>query len=212
MNFIDLKANIRTQKGKSAALAMRRDGLLPAVIYGPGADTLCLSISIDDLDNVFKKADNKRFFLNLIIQNGSQLNKKAMIKELQTDVISGKYLHIDFYEVSMDKKIKVMVPITTKGKSIGVEEGGLLQIIRRELEVYCLPGSIPEAFEIDVTDLKAGDAIHIKDISVPEGTELPHDVDFTVLTVLYPKGAGEEAEEEATEEEEEEGAETTTEE
>jgi large subunit ribosomal protein L25 len=109
--------------------------------------------------------------------------------------MSQNVLHIDFYKVDMTRKIKVNVPVITTGISAGVELGGMLQIIRRELEVYCLPNQIPQAITIDITDLEIGDSVHVNDIETEGDVEIPHDVDFTVLTILSPKKAEEEGEE-----------------
>ena len=121
-----------------------------------------------------------------------------MIKELQSHPVSGSFLHIDFYEIDMQRKINVMIPVVTRGKAQGVELGGLLQIVRREIEVLCMPGDIPEAIEIDITDLDIGDSVHIEEIPLGDNIELAADVNFTVVTVLSPKV--EEVEEEEAEE------------
>jgi large subunit ribosomal protein L25 len=107
----------------------------------------------------------------------------------------------------MDRKIRAMAPVTVTGKSIGVENGGMLQIIRRELEVLCFPNQMPEEIEIDITTLDIGDSVHIQDIAAEEGVEFPHDVNFTVLTVLGGRmeGAGEAGEGEEAEGESEAG-------
>ncbi len=130
-----------------------------------------------------------------------------MIKELQAHPVSGNFIHIDFYEIDMKRQIKVMVPVITKGQAMGVENGGMLNIVRRELELLCLPGDIPEAVEIDITDLDIGDSIHLEDIPLGDNIEMAGDVNFTVVTVLSPKAEeeaveGEEAELEAGEAEE----------
>jgi large subunit ribosomal protein L25 len=92
----------------------------------------------------------------------------------------------------MDQKIKVMVPVVTTGKCVGVELGGMLQIIRRELEVFCLPDQIPENITIDITDLDIGDSFHVEDLQLEGDVEIPADVNFTILTVLSPKAEEEE--------------------
>jgi large subunit ribosomal protein L25 len=128
-----------------------------------------------------------------------------MIKELQNHPVSGNFLHIDFYEIDMQRKINVMIPVVVKGHAKGVEAGGLLQIIRRDIEVLCMPGDIPEAFEIDITDLDVGDSVHIEEIPLGDNIEIPADVNFTILTIVSPKTeavAEEEEEEEALEGEE----------
>ena len=102
----------------------------------------------------------------------------------------------------MDRKIKVKIPVAIKGKSKGVELGGMLQIVRRELEVLCLPAEIPDDIEIDVTDLDIGDSIHIRDISLEGDVEFPDDANLTLVTILSPKIEEEELEEEEEEAEE----------
>ena len=125
--------------------------------------------------------------------------KPAMIKELQTHPVSSDILHVDLYEIAMDRKIRVSVPVTTTGKSIGVEQGGMLQLIRRELEVFCLPNEIPGTISIDITNLDIGDAIHVEEIPLAGNVEIPHEVNFTVLTVTSRKVETVEAEEEEEE-------------
>jgi large subunit ribosomal protein L25 len=125
--------------------------------------------------------------LNLQIQNGDTQNRPAMVKELQTHPVTQRFLHVDFYEIDMQRKIRVMVPVVVRGKAKGVEEGGMLQIVHREIEVLCLPTEIPEAFEVDVTDLDIGDAIHLEDIQAVGNVEISGDADDTVVSVLAPK-------------------------
>jgi large subunit ribosomal protein L25 len=180
------------------------------VLYGPKAETVLLSVDIKELEEIIKKSNIGQVLLNLVIRNGQTDTKPAMIKEFQTHPVSGKFLHIDFYEIDMQRKIRAGVPVVTKGQPKGVELGGLLQIVRRELEVLCLPTQIPDAIEVDVTELGVGDSIHVDEIQLEGDVEIPADVNFTVITVLSPKVEAEpEEEEEELEEEaaEEEGAE-----
>jgi len=158
-----------------------------------------LSVNIRDLELILKTGNFGQIIFNLVIQNGKKVSKSAMIKELQTHPVSGNFLHIDFYEIDMKRRINVMVPIVTKGQSKGVELGGMLNIVRRELELLCLPGDIPETIEIDITDLDIGDSIHVDEIPLGDTVEISADVNYTVVTVLSPK-----IEEVAEEEEEEE--------
>ena len=185
--------------GNGPARVLRRAGQIPAVLYGRKIEPVLLSVNTKDLEQILKKGSFGQFILNLVIQNGKKMTKPAIIKELQTHPVSGSLIHIDFYEVDMKRQIKVMVPVVTTGKAAGIEEGGLLNIVRREVEVFCLPGDIPEAIEIDISELGIGDSIHIEDVPLGENVEVSADVNFTVVTVLSPK-----VEEEVVEEEEEE--------
>ena len=187
MNFVELKANIRTTSGNGPARALRRSGRIPAVLYGPDMETVLLSVVINDLEQVLKKTKAGQILLNLVIQNGEASTRSAMIKELQTHPVSRNFLHVDFYEIALDRKIRVKIPVSIKGKAKGVEDGGMLQIIRRELEVLCLPFNIPELIEIDIANLDIGDSIHVGDVSLAAGIEFLDDDHFTVVTILSPK-------------------------
>jgi len=195
----ELQATVRKSVGNGPARVLRRAGQIPAVLYGRKIEPVLLSVNTKDLEQILKKGSFGQFILNLVIQNGKKVTKSAIIKELQTHPVSGNLIHIDFYEVDMKRQIKVMVPVVTTGKSAGIEEGGLLNIVRRELEVFCLPGDIPEAIEIDISELGIGDSIHLEDVPLGENVEVAADVNYTVVTVLSPK-----VEEEVVEEEEEE--------
>jgi large subunit ribosomal protein L25 len=199
---IELQASVRKTVGNGPARVLRRAGQIPAILYGRNTEPILLSINTKELEQILSRGSFGQFILNLVIQNGKKMTKAAMIKELQTHPVSGHLIHIDFYEVDMNRKIKVMIPVVTTGHSVGVEEGGMLNIVRRELEVFCLPGDIPETIEIDITDLTIGDSIHIEDVAMGDNIEVAADVNFTVVTVLSPK-----VEEEEVAEEEEEGLE-----
>lgn len=205
METIELKTTVRNTVGNGPARELRRQGRIPAVLYGPGKEPVLLSIDQNEFEKILKNQETGHLLLNLVIRNGKESKRTAMIKELQTNPVSRAFLHVDFYEISMDRKIRVNVPVVPTGKAQGVELGGVLQIVRRELEVLCLPGEIPAAFEVDITNLDIGDSIHVEDIPLAEGVEIAADVNFTVITVLSPKMEAEEAEEEGEEGEAVEG-------
>ena len=187
MEQINLNARIRKVTGNSPARSLRREGRIPAVLYGPKTKPILLSVDSKEFEQVVKKSTIGSVLLNLMIQNGNTESRPAMVKELQTHPVTQRFLHVDFYEVDMQRKIKVMVPVVVRGKAKGVEEGGLLQISRREIEVLCLPTEIPESFEVDVTDLDIGDAIHLEDIQAVGNIEIVAEANVTVVSVLAPK-------------------------
>ena len=200
MEQFELKVTVRKTTGNSPARELRRGGQIPAVLYGPQTEPVLLSVNIKELEQIIKKGNIGSIIFNLVIQNGEKITKPAMIKEFQDHPVSGNYLHVDFYEIDMQRKINVMIPVVTQGISKGVEAGGLLQIVRREIEVLCMPGDIPEAIKIDISDLDVGDSVHIDEIPLGDNIEVVSDVNFTVVTILSPKV-------EEVEEEEEEGLE-----
>jgi len=184
---VELTATARETKGNGPARRLRREGWVPAVLYGPGAETKQLSVAVRDLEHVVQKGNIRRTIFSLSIQNGGSVTKLAVIKEIQTHPVNGQYLHVDFYEIDMNRKLRVMVPVLPKGKAKGEEFGGMMQIIEREIEVFCLPQAIPESLELDVSGLGIGDTLHIKDIALPPGVELPPGENYTVVTVVSPK-------------------------
>ena len=204
MEIFNLNVESRTTVGKGPARALRREGKIPAVLYGPKSEPVMLTVDSRALETVLKKGPGGQSLMRLKIENGDQTQRTVMLKELQVHPLSREMIHADFYEIDMNRKIRVNVPVITSGKSIGVEMGGLLQIIRRELEVLCLPMEIPESIEINTTDLDIGDSVHVEEVVLPEGVEIPAEVNFTVVTVLSPK---KEVVEEVVEEELEEGEE-----
>ena len=205
MEQIKLNAKIRTSVGNGPARVLRRDGKVPAILYGPKTEPILLSVDFKDIEIIIKRGGMSQALLNLVIQNGKEASRPAMIKEFQVHPVSGKFLHIDFYEIDMERKIRLGVPVVAVGQPIGVEHGGMLSIIRRELEVLCLPTQIPDSIEVDVSEMDIGDSVHVDEIQLPEGAEISADINFTVITVLTPKVEAEPEEEE--EELEEEGAE-----
>lgn len=183
----ELNATIRTTRGNGPARSLRREGMVPAVLYGPTTQPILLAVNVRDFENAVQKGNIRRTIFSLSIQNGGTPARPTVIKELQTHPVTGRFLHVDFYEIDMNRKLRVMVPIAPKGKAKGEEFGGMMQIIEREIEVLCLPREIPEALELDVADLGIGDALHVKDIALPPGVELPPGVNYTVVTVVSPK-------------------------
>ncbi len=185
MNINELRAQTRTTRGNSPARALRRDGRVPAVLYGRHIAPSAISILSHDLDVIVKRGGLGRSVFNLLVDESTS-PKPVLIKELQTHPVSRAYLHVDLYEVAMDRKIRVNVPLVVTGNAIGVENGGMLQIIRRELEVSCLPNEIPENVTLDVSGLDIGDALHVEDIQLTGNVEIPHDENFTILTISSP--------------------------
>jgi large subunit ribosomal protein L25 len=203
LDRFDLEVKERKTTGKGHARALRRQGLVPAVLYGPEIESIPLTVSLYDLEKIYQKSGSELFILNLTIKNGRTRNKTAMVKEMQLSPLDNAWLHVDFYEISMEKEITVRVPIELVGKSKGVELGGLLQVVRYDLEVSCLPGDIPNSIKIDVSELDVGDSVHVEEISVGDKIKLLYDTDFTVVTVVAPSAEEEEIAEEELEEGEE---------
>lgn len=208
MEIHTVKAQTRSTAGKGSSRTLRRDGKIPAILYGSDIENVSLSVSNYDIEHLFKKVSYSQALLNLVVENGQSFEKMVMIKEIQADPVSHQYLHIDFYEVKMDRKITATIPVVMKGTAKGVANGGITQIIRRELDVICFPSDIPKNIEIDISDLDIGDAIHVEDIKLEGDIEIPFDVNFAIVTVVSSKMTEEKPVAEAEEAEGEEAAAT----
>ena len=201
MSTMKITAEAREDAGKGAARRLRQAGRIPAVLYGQGRDGLSLSLNAQEISQLLSTPGARTTILELEVMEGATSSKRnILIKEIQEHPYREDILHMDLFEVAMDKEISVMVPIETVGTPEGVIMGGILEMKRRQLEVFCLPGNIPDTITIDISHLEGGDAVHVASIEAPEGVQIPYDMNFTILTVV---GVTEEPEEE--EEELEEG-------
>ncbi len=195
----ELKVSTRERLGKGGARSLRRAEMVPAVVYGKDFPACALSVD----PKALRKALATESGLNTLLTlkgDGPFSGKVVIIKDRQLDAVSGELLHADFKIIDLAAKVSVMVPVHTVGKSVGEKEGGNLSIIRHELEVVCLPNAIPSSIDVDVSGLAIGDTLHVKDLHLAEGVEVPYDRNFTILTVTG--RMAEEEEEEAAEEEE----------
>ncbi len=197
MQKVSLKVYRREKVGKEGAKKVRREGFVPAVIYSPNIQPTPIKVEPKVIkESLIKYGVNTLFSLES--EEIPELNgKMAIVKEIQRHPISREYLHVDLYEVDVNKKVYVEVPVEVVGKAVGVEKGGMLEVLMRTIEVKCLPLSIPDSIKIDVTSLDLGGVIHIEDIEFPEGVEPVEDPKEPVITVLAPEGEeeGEEGEE-----------------
>lgn len=202
MNFEELGAIPRTETGKGAARRLRRKGLIPAVMYGPKTSSRPLILEQKDLSRILKTEAGSNALIRLQVE-GEPEDKcpVVMIKELQTDPICDTHLHTDLIEIDMTAKIVVEIPVQITGESPGVDEGGVLEHLKREVQVECLPKDIPESLTVDVSGLNIGDSLALSEIQVGEGIEILGDLKEPVIAVAAPMK--EEVVEAVAEEEEE---------
>ncbi|MBI5167747.1 MAG: 50S ribosomal protein L25 [candidate division NC10 bacterium] len=201
MEFVELKAEEREGRGKGVARKLRRQGFIPAIFYGGKDGPIPLRVSGRDMGCLLQREGGGHFLVNLDIQaKAGTIRKAAILKEVQRDPIKGTLLHADFLEVSLEKKIRVKVLLHLEGEPIGVKaKGGLLEHILREVEIECLPTSIPDAVRVDVSGLDIGDFIHVKDIPEREGIRVVEDPEQVVVTIRVPPAEEEVAPVEAEE-------------
>ncbi|MFA5356509.1 MAG: 50S ribosomal protein L25 [Candidatus Omnitrophota bacterium] len=201
MEEIILEIQPREETGKSKVKELREKGFIPAIIYAEGKKSQNIKVSHKELWHQIHQHRLEGVVITLKIAGDKQKGKSCLIKEIQYDPVKGDIIHVDFNEISLTKAIKVNIPVVAKGEPVGVkQEGGSLEHILWEIEVECLPTDIPKDIEIDISQLKIGDAIHIKDISFPAGVKVLNAPDSMVLSVTEP--VKEEAAEPAAEGEE----------
>ena len=179
----ELNVETRVRIGKGGSRKVRRDGLVPAVVYGKGIEALNLRLDPKALQQAVATEAGWNTLITLK-GDGPFDGLVVILKDMRIDAIRRDTQHVDFLAIDLKKTLAVMVPVQPVGKAQGVVEGGTLQLVRHELEVYCLPTNIPTSIEIDVTNLDVGDSIHIDEVTFPEGVESQHDVNFTVMAVV----------------------------
>lgn len=208
MNQLALAARIRTETGKGAARRLRQNKQVPAIFYGPDADSIMLTVEDVHLLQLEKAGKGENAILDLKIETDQgEITKKVMVKELVIDPVKDTFIHADFYEISNDRELTLPIPVRLRNIAKGVTDGGVLQQIRRELLITCFPDKLIESVDVDITDLDIGDKVRIRDLQLPEGIRAVDEGHLTVA-VINVKGAIEE-EEEAVEEIEGEEAEAT---
>jgi large subunit ribosomal protein L25 len=189
-----LKGQIRTGLGKQAAKKLRRQRLIPAVVYGGAAGPVPVTINPLDLAKALGTRAGENVLITLSLAGDGERATRVILKELQRDPVKGEPLHADFLEISMKRKIRVQIPLQFVGEAIGVKnKGGFLEQHLREVTVECLPGAIPGQVQVDVSHLDLGNAIHVRDLTMAGDVRLLEDAARPVVSVLAPRAVVEEA-------------------
>ena len=193
-----IKANKREIFGKNASRRLRREGMIPAVIYGAREVTVSLNLKKQEIFKILRAETGENTIFQISFD--SEI-RDAMIKELQRDPVTDEILHADFIQITMDKTIRISVPVVTVGEAVGVKtEGGFIDLMSREVELECLPKNIPENIEVDISDLHLHQSFKVEDIAPVEGVEILSAPD-TILVLVQAPSKEEEIEVEETEEE-----------
>jgi large subunit ribosomal protein L25 len=184
---LTIEVNRREETGKSANRRLRRGEMIPAVVYGGGKEPVSIQVPRKTLIDLFKAggSENRIFLLKL---GDTGQSRHAMIREMQVNPVTRQVEHVDFMRIDMAKKIRVRVHITLEGTAYGVRtEGGLLDFVTREVEVECLPNNIPQELRVDVTDVRIGQHLEVKDLVLPKDVTLVEDADRVILSVAHAK-------------------------
>ncbi len=187
MATVELSGEIRSAVGKAAAKRLRRNRRIPGIVYGGSRGPVPVTLSPRELATALGSGENVLINLSLAGGDGPQ-SRMVILKSLQLDPVKGQPLHADFLEVSMDKKIRVEIPLALSGEPVGVKsKGGILEQSLRQVFVECLPLNIPERFVVDVSGLDVGNAVHVHDLSVGEGVRILEDLDRVLASVVAPE-------------------------
>ena len=185
MAEVTLEVERREATGKEVAKKLRREGRVPAVVYGAKREPVAITVDRKAVSELIQKSEHGIRSVFLLKMSGTDQQRHAMIKEVTIDPISRKMMHIDFVRVMMDETVRVTVPVHINGTAIGVKEGGLLDWQIREIHIECLPNAIPDSIEVDVSPLGHHDYLRVKDLKVPEGTKVMDDPERVVVGVTH---------------------------
>jgi len=206
MDKIEFIAEMREGKGKKITRKLRQNDYIPAVLYGYGIEPLLLKLKRKETERIIRHLESHNVMGDLLIEKKGKKEKvKVVLKEVQVDPVKERILHLDFYQIRMDKPITLTVPLHFTGESPGIEKGGILDEEMREITIECLPKNVPDFIKVDISSLDIGDALLVKDIKTDEKIKIVEDERRVVVSILAPKAVEvEEAEEEKEEEVKEE--------
>jgi large subunit ribosomal protein L25 len=188
MERILLKADKRTETGKGGARSLRRQDILPAVMYGVG-EAVPIKLNRKEIQKLIYSGGGEHALITLELDEGDSRKSEhpVLIKDYQREPVSEELLHVDFIEVSLKEKIKVTIPVVIIKEPAGVKAGGIMQHRVREIEVECLPTQIPDKVEIDAGSVEIGHSLHVSDIPPMEGVKIVTDPSEVILSVTAPK-------------------------
>ena len=184
MADIIVNAQRREGKGKGPARRLRQQGLIPAVVYGRKQEPTHLSV---DPAGLLKAIETPHKFNTLLTLKLDGAEKHVLFKDWAVDPVSRKLEHADFLEVSLEEPVKVDVPVVTTGRSPGQAEGGILSLATHEIVLEALPAKIPVRIEVDITNLKIGQSIHVSQLTPPEGCKFKYSTDYVVAFLAVPE-------------------------
>ena len=183
MEKVTLKVEPREGTGKGAARSLRRQGSIPAVIYGQG-ESIPVSINRKELKRIISSGASGSTLLNVSLTGKGE--KTAIVKDYQLDPITSELIHADLFEVAMGKAVHVTVHVALVGSPIGVKEGGIIEHLTREIVIECMPSDIPAHIDVDIAGLGLGETIHVGDIKLPSGVKALTEADVVIVTIAAP--------------------------
>ncbi|HXI14215.1 MAG TPA: 50S ribosomal protein L25 [Thermoanaerobaculia bacterium] len=187
MAEVTLEVSQRETSGKEIAKKIRKEGRIPAIVYGGHKDPVSITVDRKAVSELVNKSEHGVRSIFLLKMSGGDKQRHAMIKDIQINPISRTMTHIDFVRVVMDEVVRVTIPIHLTGTAVGVKTGGMVDFQVRELHVECLPNAIPDTVDVDVTNLDMHEFLRISDLTFPEGVKVLDDPDRVVVGVSPPR-------------------------
>ncbi len=198
----EISAKIRSNFGKGASRSLRRNGQVPAILYGPKADTVALQVETKSFTKSLLNMQRRNAVFHLDIEGAEASAKRSvMVKEVQTNPITDVLVHADFYEISLDVPTELQVQVAVKGNAKGIEQGGELHMHSNTIALKGLILDMPDSIEVDVADIEIGGRVTFGEVIIPEGLELISNEKTTLLSIQLPSASADEDEEEDLEEE-----------
>lgn len=187
----EINAATRTGNTKGYLQELRRQGKIPAVLYGKGVSNEAIELNVKELETIFRKK-GRNALINLVVSGGKGDSKyTVMVKEVQKDPLRGEIIHADLCSVSLEDKMHATAPVSLRGEAQGLKNGGIIQMGVREVEVECIPANIPEAVTLDITGLDIGDKLTVGEIPQPAEYKIITDPETVIVTIVAPRTAEE---------------------
>lgn len=183
-----LIAEVRSERGSRPAGRMRRDGRVPAVVYGHGDDPVSVAVVARDLQHILSGAAGANTLITLKVDGADQL---TLARQIQRDPIRGDVLHVDFIRIRADQTVTAEIPLSLVGTAEGVNMGGMLEQQIFRLSIEAKPGDLPNVIEHDISALIVGDQVHVRDLAIPSGVTVLQEADEVVAAVFIPRAMAE---------------------
>ena len=185
MSQITVEVQRRTPGGKNANRRLRSSGQIPAVVYGPGKQSVAIMVYPQNVTDILRSESGRNTIFTVSVDGRERSN--AMVKDYQLDPVKGKLIHVDFLEIAMDQLLELTVNIEVVGEAQGVKlDGGIMDIVTRAIEVECLPADIPESIKVEVSHLKINDYIRVKDLPADPKVKILSDGEIVLVTIVPP--------------------------
>ena len=182
---VKIAAQTRSGVGRTSVKKLRAAGQVPAVIYGASQPSTNIQVGAREMQEILNHATGEHFLVELEIAEGASVsNKLALVQEVQHHPVRSTILHVDFHAVVADEVLHAEIPVETTGEAVGVKNfGGRLEVLLHMVEVECLPKDLPESIRVDVSAMRVGDALHLRDLQLPQGVAFRGDGDLTVIRI-----------------------------